>query len=187
MKIVRSMVLWVSIGSLSVSLTGCATLEHAIQENPEVACAALTLAGGVIGYAVGDDAGAALAGIAVGALGCALLLHVGAENAQVAEEWKTQQLSPDDTPLDQPVSNRESVQTEVGEMELTVNAQRAQEIGLLGRTDLVQEEGWPTTETYCREAQFGVTLSGKTTRSDTLECLTDDGDFRTVEVRVSAA
>ena len=187
MNFVRSMLLWLSLGGLSVHLAGCAAVESAIQENPEMACAAMALAGGVIGYAVGDDAGAALAGVAVGALGCALLMHVGADNAVAAEEWKTRQLSPVAAPLDQQVSRRESLETEAGQMDLTIDAEQAQRIGLLGRDDLVREEGWPTDETYCREAQFGVTLAGKTTRRDTLECLTAEGDFRTVEVRTSPA
>ena len=181
MKFHKKTLLAVALATGPIHLAGCATM---MEDNPELACAMMGVAGGLVGYAIGDDTGAAIAGAAIGALGCALIQHLGAEDAKAVEDWQRSALS--SAPLDKAFTLTEEFPTsDGGIMKVNLTAPASKPLGQLdGGNELVGKKDWMTPDTPCRPATTGVNLATKKLKGDSMFCYKED-ERRVVEVKVS--
>lgn len=172
----------IGISILSFSLTSCEST--GTRSNDYTSCVGAAVGGAIIGYLLGDDTESALIGGTVGILGCAVIKHIGASNAKKVEEWKAETLK--GNPHDERVVRSGEIQSDEGEtIQVELTSEPAQSVADLDRADLAESRDWITASTYCRPAKVGVTLSGKTTNIDLLECLNEEGDFVEVEAMVA--
>lgn len=177
MKLHKRTLLVVALSAGSIHLAGCAQMSTMMEENPELACALMVGAGSLVGYAIGDDAGAAIAGAAIGALGCALIQHLGAENAKAVEDWQRTSLS--DAPMDKGFTTTARLPaSDGGFMMTTLTSPKPQPLGEWDWGEEVLGEGstWPTQDTTCREMRNGTTLGTKKVQTDTFTCYHEESD-----------
>ena len=183
MKLHKKTLLAIVLGTGPIHLAGCATM---MEDNPELACAMMGVAGGLVGYAIGDDTGAAIAGAAIGTLGCALIQHLGAEDAKAVEDWQRTQLS--GASLDKAHSFAGKLPSSDGETMLTpvLNIEAAKPFGQHQEWSdkLGEHPSWLTEDTPCRQQTLGVEISTKELRRDAFECVNEEGDM--VEVAAGA-
>lgn len=185
MKLHKKTLLAIALATGPIHLAGCATM---MEDNPELACAMMGVAGGLVGYAIGDDTGAAVAGAAIGALGCAFIQHLGAEDAKAVEDWQRTQLS--SAPMDQAISiNEDLPASDGGLMKTSMTLQASKPLSEMdGGSDFVDKEPWLKEDQPCRQAETGVSLDTKKIKGGSLWCLRKDegGVDRWVEVKVDS-
>lgn len=172
MKLHKKTLLAIALATGPIHLAGCATM---MEDNPELACALMGVAGGVVGYAIGDDTGAAVAGAAIGALGCTLIQHLGAENAKAVEDWQQNKLS--SAPTDQPFTFTDELTASDGSViKVSLNAQKPMPLIQQEEGDeLVGKADWLTDESLCRPVKLGVSLDAEY-QQDQLQCYKPDED-----------
>ena len=178
MKFRKKTLLAVALATGPIHLAGCATIEGNIP--PDLACAMSITAGGVLGGLIGDDTGAAIAGAAIGALGCALIQHLGTENAKAVEEWQVGVVPPG--PMDTAFRLQETLPainddgTEGGTMKVRLHVSPSGKYADMGWGSN-DDTSWPKEDTICREVRTGTKLREKEVVTEAKECLDDNGDF----------
>lgn len=160
MKFHKKTLLAVALATGPIHLAGCATM---IEDNPELVCAMAGVVGGLVGYAIGDDTGAAVAGAAIGALGCALIQHLGTENAKAVERWVEEAMPPE--PMDKAFTRRGILPA--------INDDGTE--GGIIIVNLIVSPGDEDTE--CREVRTGTKIGEKEVVTEAKECLDDNGDY----------